>query len=75
MVEGSQSDFCTGSVINSLYVLTAAHCVCAGHIAPEGREPCIEDERGRLKINYNVTGKDNLLQRDWGSMHDPSNTF
>ncbi|XP_059088191.1 uncharacterized protein LOC131884431 isoform X1 [Tigriopus californicus] len=55
LVEGSVADFCTGSLINSKYVLSAGHCACMPQIHPDA---CSTNESGTLTLNYNPTEVD-----------------
>ncbi len=35
LIRGNKAEFCTGSLINTRYVVSAAHCVCSPKIAPD----------------------------------------
>lgn len=50
LVEGSVADFCTGSLINGKYVLSAGHCACMPEIH---HDACSINEHGMVTLNYN----------------------
>ena len=53
LVKDSPADFCTGSLINSMYVMSAAHCACVEEIQTEA---CVV-KNGKVAINYDPIEK------------------